>query len=204
MKLEWTKALEEYKKRNIDIIPVTIENVMIPDSLLKHQVINISNSSKGVEKLITRLKRKNEISFEEFDYLRFEDLIFDLLKEYKFFEIERTPISMDGGYDFIAKSKSKNPFGQFRIEKWIIEVKLYKHNRFSINQIKELLNVKEKLNQPDLNFLLITNSQLSSVTKQYLKDYEKTNNTNIELIDGQFLTNLISNRKKLVDKYFRK
>ncbi|MEZ5056336.1 MAG: TIR domain-containing protein [Saprospiraceae bacterium] len=200
---ELSTALNELKKRNINIVPVTLDSFPIPEKLRKYQVINLSKPTKGIDKLVQRLIRYKEVTFDDFDYQKFENLIFDFLKEYKFLNIERTSQTRDSGYDFKAEFKSKSPFGKIINEHWIIEVKFYKKERFSISSIQQLLSYKRQLLPADLKLLLITNSQLTSVAQEFLKEYQKIENTQVEVIDGQFLKNLISNRKRLLDKYFK-
>lgn len=201
---ELSTAFNELKRRDINIVPVSIDSSPIPEKLRKYHTINLFKSSKGIERLVQRLNRYKEVTFDDFDYRKFEDLIYDLLKEYKYFNIERPSQTRDVGYDFKAEYKSKSPFGKILNEHWLIEVKFYKKERFSINSIQKLLSYKRQLLPADLKLLLITNSQLTSVAQEYLKDYQKIENTQIEVIDGQFLKNLISNRKRLLDKYFKK
>ena len=117
--------------------------------------------------------------------------------------IRREKNHPDLGIDFIADNFNKNPFGITRKETWVIEVKFYQNERFSINTIKQLFEYKRNMLPADSKMLLITNSILTSVAEEYLNDIQKMENTQIEVIDGLVLKNLIARRKKLISKFLK-
>jgi len=196
--------LKESHKRKISIIPIIIEKSSIPSNLLDYDIINLStNFENGLEKIIRKLKVIPEIYFDHFTGNEFEKLISDLLKEYGFKNVQENRIIKGTHVDFLAEFESKSPFGITFKEKWLIETKFYKQERFSINAIKTLIDYKNQLLPADLKLLLVTNSILTSVAQQYLDDYQNIENTQIQVIDGVQLKQLISNRKRLLDKYFK-
>lgn len=209
LKSEWANYelsafLNESHKRKVTVIPIIIEKSSIPSDLLDYEIINLSNNFEGgLEKIIKKLKVIPEISFDNLSPFEFENLIADLLKEYYFFNIQSQHHSKDYGIDIKAEYESKSPFGTTRKEHWIVEVKFYKQERFSVNAIKHLIEYKRHLLPADLKLLLVTNSILTSVVQDYLDNYQKIENTQIEVIDGVLLKQLISKRKRLLDKYFR-
>lgn len=206
---EWTNHelasfLKEAHKRKVTIIPIIIEKSSIPINLLNYEVINLSNNfESGLEKIIRKLKIIPEISFEHFSPSEFEKLVADLLKEYKFKNIRVQHNSNEFGVDIHAEYQSKSPFGTIRNEHWIVEVKYYKQDRFSVNTIQQLIEFKRNLLPADLKLLLVTNSILTSVVQEYLENFQKIENAQIEIIDGLQLKQLISKRKHLINKYFR-
>lgn len=201
---ELTTFLKESHKRKITVIPLILEKSPIPYDLLNYEIINLSNNfESGIEKIIKKLKVIPEISFENFSPKEFENLIADLLKEYDFNNIQSQQFPKDFGIDLKAEYANKSPFGIKRKEYWIVEVKFYKKERFSINTIQQLVDYKRQLLPANLKLLLVTNSILTSVVQEYLDNYQKIENTQIEVIDGLLLRQLISTRKRLLDKYFR-
>lgn len=200
---ELSNFLDESHKRKITIIPIILEKSSVPSDLLKYEIINLStNFDNGIEKIIKKLKVIPEISFEHFSPSEFENLIADLLKEYNFKKIESQHHSQDFGIDIKAEYETKSPFGTIRNEHWIVEIKFYRQDRFSISTIQQLIDYKRQLLPADLRLLLVTNSILTSVAQEYLEKFQKIENTQIEVIDGLLLKQLISKRKRLFDKYF--
>lgn len=196
--------LDESHKRKITVIPIVIEKSKIPSDLLDYEIINLSNNFEGgLEKIIKKLKVIPEITFDRFSPIEFENLIADLLKEYGFTNIQLQNFSKDIGIDIKAEYENKTPFGSTTKEHWIVEVKFYRQERFSISAIQKLIEYKRQLLPADLKLLLVTNSLLTSVVQDYLNNYQKIENTQIEVIDGLQLKQLISNRKRLLNKYFR-
>jgi len=200
---ELTSFLNESHKRKITIIPIIVEKLNVPSDLLKYEIINLStNFDSGLEKIIKKLKVIPEISFDHFSPIDFENLIADLLKEYNFKNIQAQNYSKDFEIDIKAEYETKSPFGTIRNEHWIVEVKFYQQDRFSISTIQQLIDYKRQLLPADLKLLLVTNSILTSVAQEYLENFKKIENTQIEVIDGLLLKQLISKRKRLLDKYF--
>lgn len=205
---EWSQHelwqfLNESEKRKINIIPVAIEHVKIPSDLSGFLILNLYNSESAIENLIHKIKTIPEITFDHFTPWNFEKFIGDFLREYSFINIKYQETGSDKGFDFQADFKSKTPFGTTQIQHWLIEVKFYKQERFSINAIQQLLNYKRSLLPADIKILLITNSILTSVAENYLQDFQKIENTQIEVIDGLMLRKLVAKRKRLLDKYFQ-
>ena len=200
---ELSQFLLETQKRKVTIIPILIEKCEIPSYLMDFETINlVHNFNNGLKKIIERLKVIPEISFDNFSPMEFEKFIYDLLKEYGFKNVVSQSHNKDYGFDFKGEYLYKNPFGEPKQETWIIEVKFYKHERFSINAIKQLFDYKRQLLPADIKMLLVTNSILTSVAEEYLKDIQKIENTQIEVIDGLKLKTLIAKRKRLLNKYF--
>ncbi|MFN0188383.1 MAG: TIR domain-containing protein [Bacteroidia bacterium] len=209
LKSEWANYelsafLIESHKRKVNVIPIIIEKSSIPSDLLDYEIINLSNNFEGgLEKIIKKLKVIPEISFDNLSPSQFQNLIADLLKEYDFNNIKFQQHSKEYGIDIEAEYESKSPFGTTRKEYWIVEVKFYKQERFSVNAIKQLIEYRRHLLPTDLKLLLVTNSILTSVVQDFLDNYQKIENIQIEVIDGVLLKQLISKRKRLLDKYFR-
>lgn len=200
---ELWQFLNESEKRNINIIPVTLERVRIPIELSDYLTLNLYNSKVALDKLIHKLKMIPEITFENFSPRDFENFIGDFLKEYSFTNIRHQELSKDRGFDFQADYKRKSPFGTTQVEHWLVEVKFYRKERFSISAIQQLLDYKRNLLPADIKLLLVTNSILTSVAEEYLHNFQKVENTQIEVVDGLLLKKLVAKRKRLLDKYFK-
>lgn len=194
--------LDESKKRKVSIIPVAIERCSIPWQLKNLNTINVYNNiDSGIETLKRQINVLAHVSFDKFSAEKFEDFTYLLLKEYGFKNIRREFHRSDYGIDFVADAFTKNPFGFTQKETWIVEVKFYRNERFSINTIKQLFEYKRRILPHDSKMLLITNSILTSVAEEYLDDLQKHESTQIEVIDGIKLKKLIAKRIKLINEF---
>ena len=194
--------LDESKKRKVSIVPVAIERCNIPWQLKNFNTVNLYNNiDSGIEILKRQINVLAHVSFDNFSAEEFEEFTYLLLKEYGFKNIRREFNSSDYGIDFVADAFTKNPFGFTQKETWIVEVKFYRNERFSINTIKRLFEYKRSILPHDSKMLLITNSILTSVAEEYLDDLQKHENTQIEVIDGIKLKTLIAKRIKLINEF---
>lgn len=194
---------EEARKRKVTIIPILIDKCNIPSDFLEFDIINLTtNFEQGLEKIIHKLKIIPEVSFDHLTPQLFEEFTYDLLKEFGFKNIKQESTGMDKGVDFIGEYYSKNPFGMKKRETWIVEVKYYREERFSINSIKQLVELYKYIGKEDAKILLITNSMLTSAAEEYLKEVQNFSHVDIEVLDGLSLKKLVSRRKRLLNKYF--
>lgn len=199
---ELYEFLNESNKRKVSVIPVAIERCNIPWQLKNLNTINLYNNiDSGIESLKRQINVLTHVSFDNFSAENFEEFTYLLLKEYGFKNIRHEFHSSDYGIDFVAEAFTKNPFGFTQKETWIVEVKFYRNERFSINTIRQLFEYKRSVLPHDSKMLLITNSILTSVAEEYLSDLQKHENTQIEVIDGIKLKKLIAKRKKLINEF---
>ncbi|MEJ0106590.1 MAG: restriction endonuclease [Bacteroidota bacterium] len=153
--------IKEFHKRKITVLLVLLEKTNVPSDLLGFEYINLTgNFESGIDKIVKKLKVIPEITFDTFDPLQFENLVADLLKEYNFKNIERSGSTQDSGIDIIAGYESKNPFGTSYLESWIVQVKFYKQDRFSVSTLQQLISNKSKLSYSGATLLLVTNRYL--------------------------------------------
>jgi len=192
------------ENRKISIIPVHIDNSPIPLILFNYQVINLTrNYEKGIESIIDKLIILPEINFNKFTNHNFQQFVYDFLKEYRFKNLTwQYSDHFDFGYDLSASYENKDPFGNKIIETWLIEIKYYSEDRFSINSINQLINNFQNIKEKNKNLLLITNSILTSISEDYLNEIKGNQNLPITIIDGNALKKLIIKKKKLVNQYF--
>ncbi len=196
---------EEARKRKINIIPILIEKCQVPSDFLEFEIINLTNNfDKGLEKVIHKLKLIPEISFEHFSPYKFEEFTYDFLKAYGFKNIKREQKFDDKGVDFIAETYTKDVFGIPNKEIWMVEVKFYKEERFSINSLNQIISLYNYINKEDAKILLITNSVLTSVAQEYIENIKRENKLEIKVLDGVILKKLTAKRKRLLNKYFLK
>lgn len=195
---------DEARKRKVTIIPALVDKCTIPSDFLEFEIINLkTNFNKGLDKIVERLKVFQEISFENFSPHVFEEFVYDLLKEYGFRNLERVT-SNGKGIDFLGEYYSTNPFGIKKRETWLVEVKYYKEERFSISAIRNIVEAYKYIGKEDAKILLVTNGLLTSAAEEYIDEVRRYSNIDIDLLDGQTLKKLVSRRKRLLDKHFLK
>lgn len=191
------------RQRRVFLIPVLIEKCDIPSDFLEFEIFNLANDfEKGIDKLLRKINTIPEISFETLEYRTFEDLVYDLLRSYGFKNIKGQHMFSDTGVDFIAEYFAKNPFGQKSKQTWMIEVKFYSHSRFDIKAIKQLVELYKYSDRQPAKLLLITNSLLNSVIVEYLEELKKISFIDIQVIDGFLLKKLVSDKPRILKKYF--
>jgi len=185
--------------KGIKIIPIKIDESDLPSDLSNYLYADFSKSrSQGLEVLKRSLSEDNKVDYEfndwsGFDWKKFESLIYDLLNA-EGLNVQRTPPTRDGGYDFVAKTT--NILGAE--EKIIIESKFYNNKKISIDIIRQLYGVStiEKVNK----VLLITNSELTNASRSFLEN----STPNISVWEGHDLIRKLFSYPELVERYFPK
>lgn len=185
--------------KGIKILPIKIDDSEVPSDLSSYLYADFSkNREQGLETLRRSLLQTNKVDYEfqdwsDFDWRKFENLIYDLLNS-EGFKVQKTPPMRDGGYDFVAKTK--NVLGSE--EKIIIEAKFYKKQKISIDVLRRLYAVTsiEKVNK----VLLITNSELTNSSRNFLAHSA----SNIIVWEGHELIRKLFSFPDLVEKYFSK
>lgn len=204
--MEISSFLQISKRRKISIIPILIETTKMPDIFLNSQVVNISKDfNKGISRIYDKLKILPDINLEHLSPIDFTNFVYDLLKEYGFKDLTwQYSDHVDFGFDLMGSYWNSDPFG-FKIEeKWLIEIKFYHQERFSINAINKLIELYNRNRSPYTKVLLVTNGILSSVVEDYLKEIQSKEHIPISILDGSTIKKLVIRRKKIVTKYFTK
>ena len=195
--LELLEAINEFKMRKINIIPLIIEKCSIPADILEFGVIDFTRSfDKGMTKLKDRLNVHQKINLENINFMTFEKVVEIFLKEYGF-DVIQTNQNFDRGFDYICEYYAKDPFGNKTKETWLVETKYYKNDRFSINNIQKLYNYMKTKFPDNSKMLMITNSILNSAAMEYLDKIKRDTLTDIIVIDGSTFERLIYKRKRL-------
>ncbi|WP_298861150.1 restriction endonuclease [uncultured Gimesia sp.] len=158
-------------------------------------------SERSIEKLVTYLANVPKIEFNALSPIEFEHLIITLLNKLRFFEIEKQRSSHNMGFDILAKTKTRNPFGGTSFVSWAIEIKYNKNSRADISSLKQLSYYLED-RSIDVNGVLITNGQLTSTALEWLEYNEKEKRTSITVVDGIKLKQLILKHPEIVDEFF--
>ena len=202
--LELNIALnKELNSRDITILPVLIKDCRIPSNLSRRRFIDLrSDFEKGINKLINQIELIPEIDFSMLNYREFESLTIDLLKHLGFKDIESEFQIGNKIYDLKAIFSRFDPFGASVSETWLIELKLYKESKADLRSINQFtINLMDL--SGDFKGLLITNSTITSPSREWLENNKKSNRIAIKIVDSTELKRLLLKNKKLVNKYFK-
>ena len=194
----------ELTSRDITLLPVLIADCEIPPILASYQYLDLrTDFEQGVARLVEQISIVPDIDFSELDWISFENLIVDLLNKLGFKDIEREWTRNDPGVDFRADYSRLDPLGVKVTETWLIEVKFYRQARADFRSIRHLVDYLSRLPIRSKG-LLITNGQLTSAAREWLKSAEAKNRIEIRVIDGTELKRLLLQHRDLVNKYFVK
>jgi hypothetical protein len=83
----------------------------------------------------------------------------------------------------------------------VTEVKAYRQQRVSLATIQKLIGFLAST-PSDTKGLVITNSRLTSVAREFLSSATLKAGRDVRVIDGTELTNLLLRQPDLVDRYF--
>ena len=196
------KYIDELIARDVTIVSVLIDNTSIPVYLRRFQTIDLkSMSKKNVNNLVKQIISAPRIDFSTLDGRKFELLIADLLKKLGFINVKIGEKIGDYEADIIAEYNKQDPFNLEFKEHWIIETKFYRKERVSTRTLNQLVGYILGISNSH-NIALITNSQLSSYAKNWLKNIQSKERLPIRLVEGPELKKLLLKYPVLIDKYF--
>jgi restriction endonuclease Mrr len=192
----------EMKDRAITIIPVVIEDCDIPPVLTDRMYVDLRGDvAAGVQTLVDQLAVAPTINLAQLDPPMFERLVGELLIALGF-EVTKDQRNERGQrVNFLASRTSRDPFGAERTETWVVEVKAYREKRISPATIRQLLGYLASTSF-DTKGLLVTNSRLTSVAREFLSDSTLKAGRDVRVIDSTELTSLLLHQPDLVSRYF--
>jgi len=185
-------------KNNIKIIPIKVDGSQVPPDLTNYLYIDASkNRLTALEGIIRAVYIPDKPTYRFGDWANlspktFEDFIYDLLK-IEGHMVNRMPQIRDFGSDF--EIESFNSFQQR--ERTLVQCKLYK-NSVSLATLRQLhgLLIETKASKA----LLITNSELTFSTKDYLSKIS----SQVIVWEGHDLISKLNKYPELRLKYFPK
>jgi hypothetical protein len=191
----------DLEKRGAELIPVLTEAVEVPPRLRGRAWIDLSeNFVSGVQVLIGQIQALSVVDFSKIGPRDFEHLVADLLRALDF-KLEDVKHPFDSGVDIRATFKRIDPFGQLETESWVVETKLYAHQRVNVPAIRQLA-AYVSLARGRTRGLFVTNAHLTSVAKEYLLELEGTRNLSLTVLDGILLRRLLRQFPDIAMRYF--
>lgn len=191
----------ELRDRAITVIPALIEDCDIPPSLADRVFLDLRSDVPGaVQRLVDQIGSASDVDFSRLDWRTFEQMVADLLGNLGF-TVQRTPVSRDSGFDFIATYRYRDPFGAEHTETWLVQTKLYREQRVSVSALRQMMGYL-MLSAAGKKGLIITNSRLTSVARSFLAENSDRWGHELRVIDGTELTNLLIQHPDLIRSYF--
>jgi hypothetical protein len=197
---EWSAAFaRQVNDRAIRILPVLIADCEIPPLLATRAYLDLrGNMESGVRRLVAQLSAAPAIEYSHFTPQGFERLIADLLKQLGFVVTDLSG-QRDLGFDLRAEYKTRDPFGAEENQTWLVQVKLYKNSRVSVQTIHQTLGVLTAEREVTMG-LIVTNGNMTSEARRVLQSYSVGNR--LRIIEGTELTSLIVQYPSLVERHF--
>ncbi|MFR0365350.1 TIR domain-containing protein [Streptomyces sp. MCC20] len=188
-------------RRGAQLIPALIAPTELPTALLNRPVIDLaSDITLGLQHLVEQIDITSLIDFDELDSMKFEGLIADLLESVGF-HLERVHSHGDVGADIRASYNRTDPFGLPETDVWLVETKLYSHQRVSIQAIRNFAGALATA-PGGTHGLLVTNAQVTSVARDYVRELAQRSNIIMRVLDGIELKNLLRQRPQIVSRHF--
>ncbi|MCB8745829.1 restriction endonuclease [Rhodoferax sp. U2-2l] len=194
------------RSRNISVVPVYLgrKPVDAPASGVVSFAVDFDEhgepSDKSIEKIATSLRDLPRIQFDRLGPAEFERLVVALLEKLRFFDIESNTTN-DYGFDLLARTRARNPFGGLGIITWLVEIKYRNDSRADISALHQLSSRLERF-PLETNGVLITNGQLTSTAREWVEENRKRKRTSITIVDGTQLREMLIRYPALVDQFF--
>jgi predicted nucleotide-binding protein len=180
--------------RAVRFLPTVVADCRVPEALAsKHYYDLRSHSKKSLRTFVRNLSVAPAIDFSALDWRAFERLVVELLKVLGF-SVRRSGATSP--FDYIASRKVASAS-----ERWLVETKFYSRERASVAALRELVTQLDA-STTVTNAMLITNSRLTSVAREYLGDTMVRSQRALRVIDGGELTDLLIQNPSVAEKYF--
>lgn len=198
----WLRTeVEQAIARAMTVVPTVISRCEIPYLLRRfHQIDLTEEFEGGLRRLVSGVAAATDVVFERLTEHEFEALVAALLRDCGF-RIEAEALRGDKRFDLIGEYDTQDPFGVPRTERWVIEVKLHRKQRVSVEVVRDLASYLST-SGPQYRGLIVTSGTLTSVAAEYLKTLETRIGRPIRVLDGPELTNLLAQRPELVHAHF--
>ncbi|WP_437644276.1 TIR domain-containing protein [Sorangium sp. So ce362] len=192
----------ELRDRAITVIPALIEDCEVPTALYNRLYLDLRDDLEArVRRFATQFHAIPDVDFTLLDAPAFEALITDLLTTIGFVEVA-VVVGRDIGFDLVASYRTKDPFGAEKTEKWLVQTKLYKQQRVGVQVLMQLLGALSSL--PGINHgLVVTNSRLTSVAREFLAEHAEKTGHAIRVVDGAELVTILVQHPDLMRRHFR-
>lgn len=165
----WVSAEVEFAlsdnlaRRGVDLIPVLAAPMELPPALTDRAPVDLTgNLDAGLRQLADQIRATVRADFSAIGPGEFEALVVELLGVLGF-----DLASGEAGLDVMATSGPTDRWGASTPQRWLVEAKLYRHKRFSVEAIKKVVS---RLPSEETGALLVTSARLTSVAQEYIAE----------------------------------
>ncbi|MFG2058977.1 TIR domain-containing protein [Micromonospora sp. NPDC048930] len=177
-------------KRGAELIPVLAAPTDVPSALRDRALVDFTEDvNAGLRQLVEQIQATSRTDFSAMSPRAFEELVADLLRAagFRLSEARHRP---EPGVDLRATYERTDPFGSPETEAWLVQAKLYSHQRVSVDAIRQLAG-SLAMAPAGTRGLLITNAQLTSVALDYVAELERSPHVRLRVLDGVELKRLL-------------
>jgi hypothetical protein len=188
-------------RRGAELIPVLAAPTDLPPALRDRAVVDLTKDvTAGLQQLVEQIQATSRVDFSAMSPRAFENLVADLLRAvgFRLDDVRHRP---DSGVDMRATYQRADPFGWPETEVWLVETKLYSHERVSIDAIRQLAGALA-VASGGTRGLLVTNAQLTSVALEYVADLERSPHVRLRVLDGVELKRLLRQFPAIAERHF--
>lgn len=198
----FNQILSNVQRRGATLIPVVEDSSNVPDYLQSIQHFDLhENFNSQSRNVIDAIVGAPNIDFAQLVPQRFELLVRNLLQELGFERIVEHFSDANRRFDFSAEFRRTDPFGTSELENWIVEVKYYKKERVDLRTIQHMSDYL-KSSPWGTKGLIVTNSQPTSVVRDWSNSRSTLDRVNLRIIDGGELKRILLAHPAVVEQYF--
>jgi hypothetical protein len=191
----------EWQQRAITVIPVKVRPCVVPQYLSRWPALDLTRSfERGLEQLVAMVQLAPAIDLSRLNGFEFENLIYELLRAYRFRKIRHGATLQDRRFDFIAEYQRKDPFGRNTTEQWVIEAKASR-NRTDISTLNDFIG-SFSYRRERHTALFVTATQLTSAAKEWIESLQKENAPRLIVLEGTDIVRLLLEKPKVAEKFF--
>ncbi len=188
-------------RRGAELIPVLAAPTALPSALRDRAIIDLTEDfTAGSQRLVEQIQATSRADFSAMSPRAFENLVAALLRAVGF-RLDAARHRPDSSVDLRATYQRTDPFGSPETEVWLVETKLYSHERVSVDAIRKLAGTLA-VAPGFTRGLLVTNAQLTSVALEYVADLERSQKVRLRVLDGVELKRLLRQFPAIAQHYF--
>jgi hypothetical protein len=177
-------------RRGVELIPVLAVPTDVPLTLQERSVVDFTHDfASGLRQLVAQIGATSQADFSAMTPRAFEAFVADLLRAVGF-RLDDVRYKPDTGVGLRATYEHVDPFGWPETEVWLVEAKLYSHERVSVDTIRKLAGALA-VTSGATRGLLVTNAQLTSVAVEYMAMLERSPHVRLRVVDGVELRRLL-------------
>ncbi len=188
-------------QRGVEVVPVLAAPTDLPPTLRNWSMVDLTKDfNAGLRQLVEQVQATSQADFSTLSPHEFEDLVASLLRSagFRLDEVQNRP---DTGVDLRATYQRDDPFGASETEEWLVQVKLYSHQRVSVDEIRRLAGTLAETSAGTRG-LLVTNAQLTSVALEYVAELERNSRVRLRVLDGAEFKRLLRQFPAVVARHF--